>query len=276
MNCPNCGYFHDPESSLAEVENAERAAEANWMVMVPRECDLKGRCYAPTTGEQSCYICGAHAFYGKPFICRRTGLPAPPVVRYITGTIERFDQYGLAFAKAEGCQWAFTFDKIARYRGETPKELGFVVGLPITLGVLGDKVQSVLLSAAQPDARAGTPSQAGPYEPPLVYDPKLGKMIAPGKTPRRKALEQWRSYSQRLKLRVIELELELASATAELEGLRKDGNVAVAWLIEHENNTELVPSPLTDDTYMDEGDTAWPLYNDEYIAAMLSAKEPKP
>lgn len=45
---------------------------------------------------------------------------------------------------------------------------------------------------------------------------------------------------------------------------------ADAWLIERSDGSkEVVLSPLTDDTFMDEGDEAWPLYK-----ALPSAIEP--
>jgi hypothetical protein len=62
--------------------------------------------------------------------------------------------------------------------------------------------------------------------------------------------------------------LENAKLTEALSAIGELEEKPVAWLIERPKGTgkqqtieyELVLSPLTDDTFMDEGDEAWPLY----------------
>lgn len=65
------------------------------------------------------------------------------------GEIKRVSPAGLGFVEDDATRtlFAFTFDKIDNYRGETPRELGLAKGRHVRFTTEDDKVVSVQLLA---------------------------------------------------------------------------------------------------------------------------------
>ena len=61
------------------------------------------------------------------------------------GEVVRLDRHGLAILKTkdEGRFYPFTFDKIRRYRGESPKEIGLRRGTEVRFVTENDKISDV-------------------------------------------------------------------------------------------------------------------------------------
>jgi hypothetical protein len=61
------------------------------------------------------------------------------------GEIVRLDRHGLAILKTkrDGRLYPFTFDKIRRYRGEFPKEIGLQRGAEVRFTTEDDKINDV-------------------------------------------------------------------------------------------------------------------------------------
>jgi hypothetical protein len=66
------------------------------------------------------------------------------------GKVTRIENFGLGFVRNEETneQFAFTFDKIAGYRGEFPSQVGFRVGSPVTFHLNNGLVDSIQLASS--------------------------------------------------------------------------------------------------------------------------------
>ena len=70
----------------------------------------------------------------------------------LAGKVTRLEDFGLGFVKNEETneQFAFTFDKIAGYRGERPDHLGLEVGADVTFHLSNGLVDSIQLGSIDP------------------------------------------------------------------------------------------------------------------------------
>ena len=61
------------------------------------------------------------------------------------GTIVQIDSFGLAAVKTEGDGriYPFTFDKIRKYRGESPREIGLRLGAQVRFLAADGKIKDV-------------------------------------------------------------------------------------------------------------------------------------
>jgi hypothetical protein len=85
-------------------------------------------------------------------IVRESLKGAEPGVLRVAGVVERTNKYGLFVVNSGGKRFGFTLDKVRRYSGQDPAEIGLKVGDTVALSVRNDRVQSADTKVLAADA----------------------------------------------------------------------------------------------------------------------------